>query len=212
MLDRAAACLHPGAMFSAIALFSLGCVGEASATYRGVLTAGSSAGHEFVDLPPRPTGPETPADPLAKSQLGTAGARIADARIIMHVAHLSEGSSLPQSPCAADRWIPRDAGREPKHPWPVTSEDQVYEDGYTDAEGRFGVSQIFGGMLGLNAYISLCVLHPDYETYVYSAIFEETPDPKHGQRLLHVVIPPKSHGGAKQSGDLDPSDGPFTQL
>jgi len=194
--DRATAGQLSGALVAAIALFSLGCVGEASATYRGVVTAGEVPGHEFVDLPPKPApGSQTPADPLAKSQLGSPGPRIADARIIMHVAHLSEGSGPPQSPCGADRWIARDAGRAPKHPWPATSEDHVYEDGYTDAEGRFGVSQIFGGMLGVNAHITLCVLHPDYETYVYSAIYEESPDPKHGQRLLHVVLRPKRRGG-----------------
>jgi len=190
--DRVAAGRLAAVMLAAGTLSSLGCVGEASVTYRGIVTAGESPGHEFVDLPAKPApGAETPADALAKSRLGPPGPRVADVRLVMHVTHLARGSSAPTSPCAEDRWIARDSARAPKHPWPVTSEAQIYEDGYSDEAGRVGVYEIFPGFVGSNVYISLCVLHPGYETYVYAAVFEETSDPKHGERLLHVVLRPK---------------------
>ncbi len=167
---------------------ALGCVGEASASYRGIVTAGDSPGHEFLDLPAHPPSgsPPAPVD-WSPSMLGPPGPRVEGARVVMHVLHL-RGSGPPVAPCAADRWIARDAARPPKHPWPVTSETQIYEDEYSDEQGRFQVSQIFGGMLGSTEHIVLCVLHPDYDTYVYSAPYGETSDPQHGQKLLHVVL------------------------
>jgi hypothetical protein len=151
-----------------------------------------------VDLPPKPApGEETSVDVLATSQLGSPGPRIAGARLVLHLKHLGKGSSAPPSPCAADTWIERDAARAPKRPWPALSEDRIYEDGYSDEKGRFRVYQVFPGFIGSNVYISLCVLHPDYETYVYSAVYEGTSDPRYGERLLHVVLRPKGGGVGK---------------
>jgi hypothetical protein len=40
-------------------------------------------------------------------------------------------------------------------------------------------------------------LHPESETPGYSAVYENTQDPRHGQRLLHIVLRPKGRGDAK---------------
>jgi hypothetical protein len=119
------------------------------------------------------------------------GPFLEDVRVVMHVEHVNAGSGPPRSPCAGDRWIPREADRPPHHPWPVTSEGQIYEEAYTDDEGRFAVQSIFPGFIGMDVYLVLCFLSPDREPYAYVSPY---PDPSL-EKLLHVVLRPKA--GAK---------------
>jgi hypothetical protein len=60
----------------------------------------------------------------------------------------------------------------------------------TDPQGRYEVSMIFGGMLGVDTYLTVCVRHPEYQKFEYSTIFEKSREPRHGEKFLIIRLEP----------------------
>jgi hypothetical protein len=61
----------------------------------------------------------------------------------------------------------------------------------TGAHGEFDVSIYYTGGIGLEPTLLVCVTHPDYKPFRYSAVVGESSDPRKGQRFLNVRLEPK---------------------
>jgi hypothetical protein len=60
----------------------------------------------------------------------------------------------------------------------------------TDENGRYDVSAMFGGIIGIDTYLFVCVEHPEFEWYQYSTIFGNTAEPTNGRAYLVIRLQP----------------------
>lgn len=143
--------LHRAILLLVLPFAASACVGEASATYRGVVVSGPDARYTFQVL--------DGSNALSPIE----GARV---RLDAHLA----GGDMDE--CA------------PSRTWP----DHGPNIARTDANGAFNVSVVYGGMIYAKNVIVLCVDKEGYAPFVYHVVHGESPDPRHGEKPMTIVL------------------------
>lgn len=61
----------------------------------------------------------------------------------------------------------------------------------TNHASHYQVYTVYPGIIGSSAKRLLCVRHPDFEPYQYSAIDGESKDPRNGEEFLNIRLKPR---------------------
>jgi hypothetical protein len=124
-------------------------------------------GEAAVTYRGRVTEADTAGHVFEEAENGEAGAPIAGAAVRLIVS-----TSLIEDPCA----------------FTVDPRARTHEIAITDDRGRFEVRDMFPGFIGTTNKIAICVKRDGYEPYVYRAVYDDTKDPRFGQKVMHVRL------------------------
>jgi hypothetical protein len=67
-------------------------------------------------------------------------------------------------------------------------EEQSSHFARTDAAGKYDLWIIVSGFIGAKNSLLLCIDDPRYQRFEYSAVYETTKEPRHGEKSLNIRL------------------------